>query len=56
VKGQCGADQGPLYRVYNSRFVQIDFNHRYTTDTTLYAQMRAQGWVGEGIVFCAPAG
>lgn len=55
VNGQCGISQQPVYRVYNNRFAQNDSNHRYTTDPNLYAQMQAQGWSPEGIVFCAPA-
>jgi hypothetical protein len=42
-------------RVYNKRFAQNDSNHRYVTTDVLYQQMIAQGWAGEGIVFCAPA-
>lgn len=55
VDGKCGGDAQTVYRVYNNRFVQNDSNHRYTTDLNLYAQMQSQGWLPEGVVFCAPA-
>jgi len=29
-------------------------NHRFTADGATYAAMRAQGWIGEGVAFCAP--
>ena len=54
ANGQCAAAQQPVYRAYNNRFAQNDSNHRYTTDSNAYAQMRAAGWSGEGVVFCAP--
>ncbi|CAG0970388.1 hypothetical protein BURK2_01246 [Burkholderiales bacterium] len=53
-EGACAAGQVPVYRNYNMRFAQNDSNHRYTTDTAVYAQMQAQGWAGEGVAFCAP--
>ncbi|CAG0970425.1 hypothetical protein BURK2_01248 [Burkholderiales bacterium] len=51
--GPCGRGTVPIYRSYNQRFAQNDSNHRYTADAALYAQMQAQGWKGEGVVFCA---
>jgi serine protease len=54
VNGQCEAGEQAVYRVYNNRFAQNDSNHRYTTDPNLYAQMQAQGWLAEGVVFCGP--
>jgi uncharacterized delta-60 repeat protein len=54
ANGQCGIGQQVVYRVYNNRFAQNDSNHRYTTDSNLYAQMQAQGWLPEGVVMCAP--
>ncbi|MBK9608551.1 MAG: hypothetical protein IPO58_19735 [Betaproteobacteria bacterium] len=54
ANGQCAAGRQPIYRVYNNRFAQNDSNHRYTTDSTVYAQMQAQGWLPEGVVMCAP--
>ncbi|MBK7474332.1 MAG: hypothetical protein IPI73_30335 [Betaproteobacteria bacterium] len=52
VNGQCGDGQQPVYRVYNNLFAQNDSNHRYTTDSNIYAQMQAQGWLPEGVVLC----
>ena len=43
-----------VYRVYNGRFMFNDSNHRYTISLEVYNQMIAIGWIGEGVVFCAP--
>ncbi|MCC7114581.1 MAG: hypothetical protein IT520_09405 [Burkholderiales bacterium] len=53
--GGCPGGTIPVYRLFNS---QADANHRYTTSTTVRAQMEAAGWVREGygpggVVFCA---
>jgi len=53
VGGACPANTAPVYRAYNGRFAQHDSNHRYTTDVATYNGMVAQGWSGEGVVFCA---
>jgi serine protease len=53
--GTCASGSIPVYRVYNGRWRENDSGHRYLTDLALYAQMQAQGWNGEGVVFCAPA-
>lgn len=50
----CADGLQPVYRLYNDRFAQNDSNHRYTTDTATYQQMQEDGWLGEGVVFCAP--
>lgn len=52
--GACASDAVPVYRSYNGRWQQNDSNHRYTADAGIQAEMMAQGWAGEGIVFCAP--
>jgi len=52
--GQCAAGTIAVKRVYNNRFADNDSNHRYTTSDAIYSQMLAQGWSGEGTVFCAP--
>jgi hypothetical protein len=49
----CGNGGAPVYRLYNGRWRENDSNHRYTTDAALYTAMQAQGWTGEGVVFCA---
>lgn len=54
LNGVCAAGTLAVYRAYNSRAAQNDSNHRYSADSGVYAQMGAQGWAGEGTVFCAP--
>lgn len=49
----CPAGTVGVYRAYNGRFAQNDSNHRYTIEPAVYNTMVAQGWSGEGIVFCA---
>ena len=53
--GTCPAGTIAVKRVYNGRFAQNDSNHRYTISDTIYNQMIASGWRGEGIVFCSVA-
>jgi hypothetical protein len=45
LTGACLLDTVPVYRVFNRR---ADANHRYTTSTTIRAQMEARGWIREG--------
>jgi hypothetical protein len=52
TNGSCAAGTQPLYRLYNNRYAFNDSNHRYVVRTDLYAQMQAQGWVGEGVAMC----
>jgi hypothetical protein len=56
VSGVCPVDApNPVRRVYNNGFTLMkDSNHRFVLDTTDYLAMIAQGWIGEGIVLCAP--
>jgi Repeat of unknown function (DUF5648) len=56
VAAACPAGSAAVYRNYNGRAMQRDTNHRYTTDLTTYNEMIAQGWAGEGVVFCASSG
>jgi Repeat of unknown function (DUF5648) len=53
----CPLGRTPVYRVYNNRGGNVglqDANHRFTTRSTEAASMVAtQGWVNEGIAFCA---
>ena len=51
----CGAAELPIYRLYNNRYMFNDSNHRFTSQAYLASQMVAQGWVAEGVAFCAPA-
>jgi uncharacterized delta-60 repeat protein len=55
VGGRCATGQTPVYRTFRgqSRFPD-DPNHRFTTSITLYNQLVAQGWDGEGVKMCAP--
>lgn len=48
----CPSGTTPVYRNYNNRV--NDYNHRFTTSVSTYNSMVAAGWVGEGIVMCAP--
>jgi hypothetical protein len=52
--GLCGTSK-PVYRLYNNGQGGAP-NHRYTTDTTVRAQMIAKGWIAEGygigVAFC----
>lgn len=55
VGGSCAAGQTSVYRAFRgqTRFPD-DPNHRFTTSVTLYNQLVAQGWDGEGVKLCAP--
>jgi hypothetical protein len=51
----CPDNLTPIYRAYNNGFARgIDSNHRFTTDVATYQSMLAAGWIGEGVVMCAP--
>jgi hypothetical protein len=50
--GACPGRTRPLYRLYNNRASRGDSNHRYVSRLDLYAEMRVQGWIGEGIAMC----
>jgi len=54
IGGGCAAGQVPVYRAFRgqTRFPD-DPNHRFTTSLTLYNQLVAQGWDGEGVKLCA---
>ena len=56
ANGSCPADTPvKVYRAYNNGFARrVDSNHRLLSDATLYAQMIAAGWIGEGVVMCGP--
>jgi hypothetical protein len=54
--GACATGTVPVYRAWDNR---ADTNHRYTTSTTVRAQMLAIGWIAEGygpdqVIMCAP--
>ena len=50
--GVCPIGTEPVWRLFSSKFT----THRYTRSSTTYAAFQADGWSGEGVVFCsAPA-
>jgi len=54
VQGACAANRLPVYRAYNGGGPRNDANHRFNADPRVYARMIEQGWLGEGVAFCAP--
>lgn len=50
TSGVCQVGTEPIYRLFSAQLS----NHRYTREANTYAAMIAQGWAGEGAVFCAP--
>ena len=48
----CAQDRVPVMRLYNDG-MGGQANHRYTTSRNESRQMRANGWILEGTVFCA---
>ncbi|MEO7760449.1 MAG: hypothetical protein ABIS68_00915 [Casimicrobiaceae bacterium] len=53
--GQCPAGTLAVYRAYNNGFARgVDSNHRVTSNVIAYLQQTARGWIGEGVVMCAP--
>lgn len=56
--GTCAANTLAVYRLYNNGQGGAP-NHRYTLDSSVRAQMLAQGWLQEGygslgVMMCAP--
>lgn len=54
IGGSCPPGSTEVWRLYNSRFAEQASNHRFTTSSGVYQSLIAEGWVGEGVVFCAP--
>ncbi len=50
----CPPGTRPVYRLYNNPATLAAVNHRFTVDGPTYEAMRGQGWIGEGVAFCAP--
>lgn len=50
----CPSGSHPVYRLYNNGYPAKDSNHRYTTDASVAAAMKAQGWTDEGVKMCVP--
>lgn len=54
VGGVCPAwSPAPIYRYYNNRVEFGDTAHRYSPDRSLKMRLEAEGWIDEGIGFCA---
>ena len=53
ASGNCAADRVPVVRMYNNG-KGGEANHRYLTSHSEIAGMLLQGWIIEGVVFCAP--
>lgn len=51
--GQCVGAQVPIHRFYDNR--PGDPNHRYVADLSERNRMAREGWIDEGVVFCALA-
>lgn len=55
INRTCPAGLEPVYRAYNNGFAEgIDSNHRITNNPNAIYEVVAQGWIDEGVVFCAP--
>lgn len=50
VNEACPLGSKPVYRLFNARAIA----HRYVTNLDTYNALAANGWTGEGSVFCAP--
>jgi hypothetical protein len=51
----CPPNLAPVYRAFNGPAAgAFGPNHRYTTDPAVYAGMLREGWLAEGVHFCAP--
>lgn len=50
----CPAGTHAVTRLYNNRWRENDSSHRYTTSNSVVEAMKAQGWLDEGAVMCAP--
>lgn len=48
----CADERVPVLRLYNDG-MGGEANHRYTTSRSEARQMRANGWIVEGVVYCA---
>jgi len=48
----CPPGTRPVYRLYDNPATLFAVNHRYTIDGATYGEMRAAGWIGEGVAMC----
>jgi Repeat of unknown function (DUF5648) len=55
VNGACPAELVPVYRAYNNGFaLNIDSDHRITSNAAAIQEVVTRGWIDEGVVMCAP--
>jgi predicted dienelactone hydrolase len=56
IFGNCADGEIGVYRLYNNGWQppRYEPNHRYTTSLSTVAAMVRNGWVNEGLKFCAP--
>jgi len=56
--GTCAPGTLPLYRLYNNGMGAAP-NHRFTTELSVWSEMKALGWIpegqGVGVAMCVPA-
>lgn len=45
----------PVYRLFNDQSARNNGNHRYVVSQARLEEMKARGWLDEGIAFCAVA-
>jgi hypothetical protein len=50
--GTCESGTVPVYRLFRAKSATKSANHRYTTAIATYNAAMANGWAGEGVVFC----
>ena len=54
LTGLCPANAAtPVYRMFNNQSASNNSNHRYVVSLARIDEMKARGWVAEGIAFCA---
>ena len=52
--GACPANASvPVYRLFNNLSASNNGNHRYVVSLARVAEMKAMGWLDEGVAFCA---
>jgi hypothetical protein len=52
--GSCPANAGtPVFRLFNNLSASNNGNHRYVVSQARIDEMKALGWVNEGVAFCA---
>ena len=50
----CGPGTVPVTRLSDSRWRETTSNHRYITSNSQIEDQKANGWIEEGVVMCAP--